>query len=220
MKIYLVAALVIVVVFGIGAAIYYFGSSRGPTLARVAYLQQPRIVARPDQWVLQVTATGDPNVVGRRAVGLLMSAYYKIDGVPKGGADFKPPRARWPKDLGTPKDRWEGRYAMPVPGSVTALPTVKSEAGMTIELTSWPYGEVAEILHVGGYDQELPTIERLKGYIRDRHYVIAGDHEEEYLKGPGLLFAGNPSAYLTIIRYQVRPAAADSGSPGGRSAQQ
>jgi hypothetical protein len=29
-------------------------------------------------------------------------------------------------------------------------------------------------------------------------------HEEEYIKGPGMIFAGNPETYLTIIRYPVQ----------------
>jgi hypothetical protein len=32
--------------------------------------------------------------------------------------------------------------------------------------------------------------------------VVAGPHEEEYLKGPGL--AASPADYWTIIRYPVK----------------
>jgi len=38
----------------------------------------------------------------------------------------------------------------------------------------------------------------------DQGYEIAGPHEEEYLRGPGMLFAGDSKGYLTLIRYQVR----------------
>ena len=41
---------------------------------------------------------------------------------------------------------------------------------------------------------------------------IAGPHEEEYLRGPGMLFAGDPGTYLTLIRYQVRRKAS-AGAP-------
>jgi hypothetical protein len=57
---------------------------------------------------------------------------------------------------------------------------------------------------VGGYDKEKPTIERLKAFIEQSGYEIAGLHEEEYLRGPGMIFRGNPDTYLTIIRYPVR----------------
>lgn len=32
---------------------------------------------------------------------------------------------------------------------------------------------------------------------------VVGEHEEEYVKGPGMLFAGDPEQYLTIIRLRV-----------------
>ncbi len=72
---------------------------------------------------------------------------------------------------------------MPVPEGTTVLPTVKLEPGITARLDTWEYGEVAEILHIGPYDREEPTIARLTAFIRDKGYSIIGDHEEEYLKG-------------------------------------
>jgi hypothetical protein len=62
---------------------------------------------------------------------------------------------------------------------------------------------VAEILHIGPYDRETPTIDRLKRFIATSGYSIIGEHEEEYLKGPGLLFRGSPKNFHTIIRYRV-----------------
>jgi effector-binding domain-containing protein len=97
---------------------------------------------------------------------------------------------------------------MPVPDSVTALPSKGPEAGLEVALATWEYGEVAEILHVGPYSAEEPTVARLKSFIAERGYEIAGAHEEEYLRGPGMLFAGDPGSYLTLIRYPVRRRAA------------
>jgi hypothetical protein len=183
--------------------VYWFGSPRGPSLDKVAYLKAPRITTLPSQKVLLVTAKGDPNAAGMQAFGLLMKTYFKLKGVPKGGPNFKPPRARWPVGADVPVDQWVGLYAMPVPETVTALPTVKSPSGFSVELTTWEYGEVAEILHVGSYANEKPTIESLHAFIAQQGYEISGLHEEEYLKGPGMFFKGNPETYLTIIRYQI-----------------
>jgi hypothetical protein len=93
---------------------------------------------------------------------------------------------------------------MPVPENVAELPEYEAEPGLTIELTTWEYGEVAEILHIGPYDKEEPTIEKLHTFIEENGYKIVGLHEEEYLKGPGMFFKGNPEKYYTIIRYQVK----------------
>jgi hypothetical protein len=106
-----------------------------------------------------------------------------------------------------PKEQWIGRYAMPVPENAGPLPDQTPDAaGLRAELTTWQYGEVAEILHVGPYEREESTIRRLTDFIRDSGYVIAGEHEEEYIRGPGLLTRGDPEKYLTIIRYRVKKA--------------
>lgn len=76
---------------------------------------------------------------------------------------------------------------------------------MEVKLTKWEYGTIAEILHTGPYSSETPTIERLKKFIKDSGYEIIGDHEEEYIKGPGL-FPSNPKDYYTIIRYRIKKA--------------
>jgi len=41
------------------------------------------------------------------------------------------------------------------------------------------------------------------GFIEENEYKVTGAHEEEYLKGPGMFFMGNPKKYQTIIRYPV-----------------
>jgi hypothetical protein len=89
-----------------------------------------------------------------------------------------------------------------VPEAVSDLP--KNVAGpMPTVITTWAYGDVAEILHVGSYSTEQPDIERLHAFIDSHGYRVVGDHEEEYVKGPGMIFAGDPNAYLTIIRLRV-----------------
>jgi hypothetical protein len=197
-------ALVVVVLIGV---VVWIGSPKGPRLQDVAHLREPRLTTLPPQKVLLVTARGDPNTVGKKAFGQLMRAYYGLKGVPKGGPAFRTPRARWPDAGGAPGE-WTGLYAMPVPDSITALPSKGSEAGLEVTLATWEYGEVAEILHVGPYSAEEPTVARLKSFIVERGYEIAGAHEEEYLRGPGMLFAGDPGSYLTLIRYPVRRRAA------------
>jgi effector-binding domain-containing protein len=71
-----------------------------------------------------------------------------------------------------------------------------------VRIEGWTYGEVAEILHVGAYADEEPTIQKLMKFIAEKGYTIAGPHEEEYLKGPTQV--SSPAEYWTIIRYQVK----------------
>jgi hypothetical protein len=51
--------------------------------------------------------------------------------------------------------------------------------------------------------QAQRSLVRLRAFIDSRGYRAIGDHEEEYVKGPGMIFAGDPNTYLTIIRLRV-----------------
>ncbi len=197
-----VLVVVPVVIVALGAA-FMFAMS-GPSAAQFEYLKDPQIRILPDLKVLQVEAKGEPGVVAGQAFGLLFKTYFRLQVVPKGPKQ-PAPRARWPLSLDTPKNEWVGRYAMPVPASVDSLPGQQGgESGLRVEITTWPYGDVAEVLHVGPYNREEPTIARLKEFIKECGYEIVGEHEEEYLKGPGVFSRGNPEKYLTIIRYRVK----------------
>lgn len=201
----IVLRLVAVVILAVAAFVVWIGLPKGPTYEEVAHLAEPRIASLDPQKVLVVTAMGDPNEVGQQAFGLLMKTYFGLEGVPKSGSGLGSPRARWPLDASIPAREWVGRYAIPVPDHVSTVSSGASKTGLTVTLEVWEYGEVAEILHVGSYDSEMPTIDRLKAFIQARGLKIVGEHEEEYLRGPGMIFRGNPDRYLTLIRYPVEP---------------
>lgn len=178
-------------------------AAQDPALAQVEHLREPRISARPDEWMLVVTARGDPNTVGAAAFGLVFQLYFSIPETPKGaGLEF--PRARWPESLDEPKTDWVGRYALPVPRTVTGLPAHQASPDLVASLEEWEYGEVAEILHIGPYTEEAPTLERLREFVRAAGYVTEGGHEEVYVRGPTMTGPGDPQRYLTILRYLVR----------------
>jgi hypothetical protein len=201
--VYLVVAAVVAALALVGGVVW-MGLPKGPTLKEVGHLSVPRIVEKAPQRVLVVEARGNPNTVARHAFGLVMKTYFKLAGVPRSGPEFPAPRARWDVDPGRPQEEWMGYYAMPVPDAVQEVPPVKGENELSVGLATWEYGTVAELLHVGRYDKEEDNIRALHGFIRSQGYEIVGMHEEEYLRGPGMLFRGNPDSYLTVIRYQVR----------------
>jgi hypothetical protein len=175
--------------------------SRGPDASQFVALREPRLTRMTDQRMLVVEATGDPNVVAGAAFKLLFRTYFTLPGVSKAGPQ-PAPRARWTFSLDTPRHEWRGRYALPVPESVSGL-RENLTGPMPIVITTWAYGDVAEILHIGSYSTEPPDIERLRAFIDSQGYRVIGDHEEEYVKGPGMFFAGDRDTYLTIIRLRV-----------------
>jgi hypothetical protein len=184
-------------------AVIVFQKFNGPDLSSYLALKDPAIKFMKPQKVLQIEAHGVPEKTGSQAFGILFKAYFGLKNVPK-GKGMPAPRGRWPLSDSIPQEQWIGRYAMPLPDTVKEVQFPEVPKGMSITIATWQYGEVAEILHIGPYDKEAPTVERLRRFIGEKGYTIAGEHEEEYLKGPGMFFKGKPSQYMTIIRYPVK----------------
>lgn len=163
-------------------------------LSQYEKLKDPHIRMMPDKVkMLVVEKIGDPNVIAGMAFSTLFSTFFEQPGV-----KMAPPRARWLNPPSDPKNEWVGLYALPLPESVE---TLRSQVeGVKIDF--WDYGEVAEILHVGAYSEETPTIEKLFAFIAEQDYEIVGPHEEEYLRGPES--GTDTSKYMTIIRYQIK----------------
>lgn len=207
------AAVCLVWVLGAAVEATELGA-QGVDPAAYEHLVEPRIVERADERVLEVRAIGDPDEIGSAAFGLLFQLYFS-SGAATG---FAPPvtRARWQEGLDEiPRGEWIGRYALPVPEGVESLPEHTPPEGVAASITTWEYGTVAEILHIGRYEAEQPTIERLEAFVEAEGYETFGGHEEEYIVGPTMAGPGNPDEYRTILTYRVRPAplARSSGVP-------
>lgn len=195
--------------FAVAVSLWFFAGGCGPDLKQFEPLKEPRIVKMPDQKMLSVELKGAPEQTTGKAFKSIFKIYFGLPDAPK---NMAAPRARWPQTPDVPKDEWIGIFGVPVAGSVEKIPDQK-EGEVKVELKTWKYGEVAEMLHIGGYDQEAPTIEKLYSYIKEKGYKIAGPHEEEYLKGPGMFLKGNPKNYYTIIRYQIEKIKQEKAKP-------
>ena len=163
----------------------------------------PEIVETPARTMAVMHSVGDPTEVGEAVFKALYGAAYalKFD-LKKRCVEFKveAPRARWfaGEDWGTlPREKWEAAWAIPLPEGTTEVPQKVPETPVSVE--RWEYGTVAQILHLGEYAEEEPTIRRLHTFIAEQGYEIAGPHEEEYLSRPGA------KVMKTVVRYQVRP---------------
>jgi effector-binding domain-containing protein len=163
------------------------------------YLSQPRITEMQNQKVIEIELTGNPSETAPKAMGELFPVFYALKG--SGNTISKPvPKTRWIGDFNN-MQTLVGKYAMQVSDNVTQLPDLK---GSQVKLVTWKYGTVAEVLHVGAYDQEGQTVTKLMKYINDNGYKVIGEHEEEYLQGPDLLRLIKPKDYKTIIRYRIK----------------
>jgi hypothetical protein len=193
----LIIILIIIVVIVVVGLILWFMNA-GPNLKQYESLKSPKMNTMANQKMLVVELKGDPNAAAGKAIGQLYGVFYKLK---NNRIKQAAPRARWPVGLEAKKEDWIGVYGLPVSDTVTELPAQKD--GLAVKLATWEYGTVAEILHIGPYSTEEPTITKLKNFISESGYGIYGDHEEEYLKGPSF-FPTDPKNYYTIIRYRVR----------------
>jgi hypothetical protein len=71
-----------------------------------------------------------------------------------------------------------------------------------LRLEPFSEGRSAQLLHVGPYATEAPTIQRLHAFIADHGCELAGKHHEIYLNDPTRT---SPDKLRTIIRQPVRP---------------
>ena len=62
-------------------------------------------------------------------------------------------------------------------------------------------GRAAQVMHIGPYAAEAPTIERLHAFIREHGCELTGKHHEIYLGDPR---RAAPEKLKTIIRQPVR----------------
>ena len=175
------------------------------TLSQFAHLKEPKVSTRKSEKMLVVEAKGDPKLVGPKAIALLFQLYFSIRETPK-GPTLSPLRARWPVPINAPRSEWVGLYALPVPDTVTAVPEHQAPEGLKASVTVWDYGDVGEILHVGPYEKEEPTMRKLKDALQQQGYHVLEGHEEEYIKGPTMSGPGDPEQYITIIRYRLQKA--------------
>ena len=73
-----------------------------------------------------------------------------------------------------------------------------------ISIRSLPGGTCVSLLHLGPYEQLGRTYEKILKFIKSNQYQIEMPTREIYLKGPGMIFKGNPKRYLTEIQMMVR----------------
>ena len=67
-----------------------------------------------------------------------------------------------------------------------------------------PRARCVTLLHRGPYNTLGQSYKRVLDYTKTKGYAIDLPTREVYIKGPGMIFKGNPSRYLTEIQLPVR----------------
>ena len=78
---------------------------------------------------------------------------------------------------------------------------VPASEGFTVR--TLPGGKVVSLIHKGGYDSIGTSYQYLTDAIAERKLTAQTPCREVYLKGPGMIFRGNPKNYRTEILLPV-----------------
>ena len=117
------------------------------------------------------------------------------------------------EELQAERDAWNWTMMIALPEEVTAAELAAaaeaaarrrpSPALGLVRLEHFTEGLAAQIMHVGPYSAEAPTIERLHGFVEAQGYKLRGRHHEIYLGDPRRTA---PERLKTVIRHPVEQA--------------
>lgn len=83
------------------------------------------------------------------------------------------------------------------------MPIRKGVAKDGIEVRSLTGGRCLTLLHKGPYEELGRSYAKILDYVEQNGYQIKRPTREVYLKGPGMIFRGNPKNYLTEIQFPI-----------------
>jgi hypothetical protein len=182
---------------------------------------KPEIVDVPAMNALMIDGRGDPNSAPfEEAIGTLYSVAYTLK------FSFKKEKAidypvmalegLWCAEdvsdfLADKRENWQWTVFIVLPDAATkkdvagAIDAVKKKARFPsspeVRFEKFAEGKAAQILHIGPYAAERPTIEKLHAFVEERGYALRGKHHEIYLGDPR---RSAPEKLRTIIRHPVK----------------
>lgn len=183
------------------------------------------ILTVPPANFLMVDGKGDPNLSQsfQEAVGTLYSVSYtlKFKYKKEKGIDYPVMALEglwWADDMNSflegKKDEWYWTVIIRQPEFISrkevseTIKSVKEKSKFArfpkVRFEEFNEGLCGQILHIGPYSQEQPTIQRLHDFIREKEYVFDGKqqkHHEIYLGDPR---RSAPEKLKTIVRQPIR----------------
>jgi DNA-binding transcriptional MerR regulator/DNA gyrase inhibitor GyrI len=82
-----------------------------------------------------------------------------------------------------------------------------------VSVRELPGGRCVSLVHLGPYEQLGRSYARIRELINARKWQAILPTREIYLKGPGMIFKGNPKKYITEIQFLIEPTADTKGTP-------
>jgi len=189
--------------------------------AEYAAKAHPTLVETTSAKYLAIEGSGEPGGdVFQARTGALYSMAYTLKFTSKaGGTDYAVSKleGRWWSDtpggdLGEVRpENWRWQLLIRTPDAIDDAALDEAHSALEkrgkatpetaqVELVTLDEGRCAQILHVGPYDTEKETIQKLRTFMADEGLSPAGTHHEVYLNDPRRI---DPSKLKTIIRQPV-----------------
>ncbi len=182
------------------------------------------VVEVPQMNFIMADGHGDPNTAQEYhdVVEALYAVAYKIKFMCKKqlGKDYVVPPLEglwWAEDMelfttGRDKSKWDWTMMIMQPEWITQemfdeacgqVAKAKNPPALSrLRLESYNEGLSVQIMHIGSFDDEGPTIHKLHHeYLPENGYVEAGKHHEIYLSDPRKVA---PEKLKTVLRQPVR----------------
>jgi hypothetical protein len=190
-----------------------------------ASAKEPQKVEVPDFKYLMIDGQGDPNAVPefvekiQALYGLAYTMKFMLKNDPGTAIDFVVPplSGLWSADdirafIAGRKDEWHWTLLIMQPDTVTPELLEKAKAKVAAKKSVSPFvdrvqlnmlqeGLAVQILHIGPYSAEGPTIARLHDFMKENNYTFNGRHHEIYLSDPRRC---QPDKMKTIIRQPIK----------------
>lgn len=188
-----------------------------------------RLLSIPDHRFVMVDGSGPPGgeAFERRIPGLYGTAYGLRFALKRRGVITKvgPLEGLWWQGDGVTdldvifarmrereRDTWRWTLLLGLPDEATseeieeqlvgARKKVDPEIASMLRVEPFEEGDVAQVLHVGPYDEERPSIDRLHAAIAAAGFRPYGRHHEIYLGDPRRVA---PERLRTILRHPIEP---------------
>jgi hypothetical protein len=177
----------------------------------------------PQMQFLMIDGIGDPNTSEeyQEAIEALFSVSYKVKFSVKKGKDAVDYAVMpleglwWVDDMGEfsieDKSDWKWTAMIMQPGLVTeelieaAVREVEKKKGLAalprIRFETFEEGLSAQIMHIGPFSAEGPTIERIHNFVVESGHELRGRHHEIYLSD---FRRAKPEKMRTIIRQPMK----------------
>lgn len=180
----------------------------------------PELIDVPIGMFLMIDGKGDPNGEEyQEALQALYGAAYTLKFKYKAQSkDFKVMALEglwWIEDgifdmnNPAPRENWRWTSMIRVPDFVEqsaldeVLPEIAVKRGekvKEVKLKEFDEGLSAQIMHIGPYSEETPTINKLHTWVVEQGYRLRGEHHEIYMSDPRRTKSEN---LKTIIRHPV-----------------